>query len=252
MSAQTFAPGAVEALGNRDNGLRSGYGDASVQGIKGTLLPSCSGSEGASAGFNADALMPINVDPESPQGFVLQPGVIRSKERIRPMPASGFDQAGTRQLAADTLKQAVAASQRTTEEPKMTVQEPGPPPAPRRRRQAAAPAPAPVPTVVSVDTNAEAIPLPSKRVAFDFGPPFGEMETFYHSVVRESNNLVLGWDLRCRNAQRYKPSVSPTTITVRLAGQEFQVMSLGIGFTDEETQMQYIVLLIDMRKDGAQ
>lgn len=249
MSAQTFAPGAVEALGNRDNGLRNNYGDAAAQGIKGTLIPSCSGSEGASAGFNAGDLLPINVDPESPQGYVLEPGVIQSKERIRPMPASGFDQAGNRRLAADTLRQ--AASQRTTEEPKMTVQDPAPQPAPtpRRRKQAAAPQPVPV-APVSVDT--EIPPMPTKRVSFDFGPPFGEMEAFYHSVVREANNLVLGWDMRCRNAQRYKPSVSPSTITVRLSGQEFQVMSLGISFTDEETQMQYVVLLVDMRTGGAQ
>lgn len=125
--------------------------------------------------------------------------------------------------------------------------------APVRRRRPAAQVPPPPPPVVEPEPVKNFTgQMPTKRVSFDFGPPFGEMETFFHTVIREGNNLVLGWDMDCRNAQRYKPSVSQTPITVRVSGNEYQCMSLGISFADEETQMQYIVLLIDMRKGGAQ
>lgn len=258
MTAQS-ADGVLDSLAEKDgNTLRSAYGDASVQGFKGTLLPEAAGGEGASTGFNAEELLPINIDPDYAGGYTLMPGQVQGKERIRPMPASGYNKPETRRLASDVLK--TAASVQVKEEPSMSAQQPAAqaqaaPPivAPVRRRRPAAQVPPPPPPVVEPEPVKNFTgQMPTKRVSFDFGPPFGEMETFFHTVIREGNNLVLGWDMDCRNAQRYKPSVSQTPITVRVSGNEYQCMSLGISFADEETQMQYIVLLIDMRKGGAQ
>ena len=244
MTAQSV-DGVLNSLADKDGStLRSAYGDASVQGFKGTLLPDSLGGEGASAGFNAEELLPINVDPDSPHGYVLMPGQIKSKDRIRPMPAAGFDRPETRRLAADTMRQ--AANAQAKEEPTMSAQSTGTPnpdappiiEPPRRRRKAAQSGPPPVPTpapAVHVEPVGNLTgTMPTKRVSFDFGPPFGEMETYFHTVIREGNNLVLGWDMACRNAQRYKPSVSQTPVTVRVAGNEYQCLSLGISFADEE------------------
>ena len=219
------------------------YKSAEEQGIKGTLLPKAAGEAGASMGFNANALMPINVDPDYPdRSFVLQPGTVQGGDATTKAAAFGYNKdAALRQEAHAKLRQAVQ------EEPAMPRKPTGQPRGRPRKQPAETTQQVQEGVVVRDLKQGE---LPTKRILFDFGPPFGSIEARFHSIFREANNLVLGWDTRCLTAQKFTPSVSPTPINVEV-GQErkrYQVMSLGIGFTDPDTEMQYTVLLIDMRQ----
>jgi hypothetical protein len=229
--------------------MSGAYQSAESQGIKGTLLPKAAGKSGASTGFNANALMPINVDPDfADKSFVLQPGTVQGADKATKAAAFGYDKDETlRQDAHAKLRQAVQ------EEPTMPRKPTGQPRG--RPRKPAAEMTQQQPQVEGmVVRDLKQGDLPSKRIMFDFGPPFGVLEARYHTIFRESNNLVLGWDTRCLNAQKYTPSVSEHPVMVEV-GQErtrYKVMSLGIGFTDQDTEMQYTVLLIDMRAQRAE
>jgi hypothetical protein len=218
------------------------YGSAQDQGIKGTLLPKAAGEAGASTGFNARALMPINVDPDyADKSFVLQPGTVQGAKPTNPVVAYGYDKNdGVRQDAHTKLRQAVQ------EEPTMPRKPTGQPRGRPRKPAAETPQQPQVEGVVVRDLKDGA--LPTKRILFDFGPPFGSIEARFHTIFREAHLLVLGWDTRCLTANKFQPSVSKQPIEVEV-GQErvrCRIMSLGLSFTDVETEMQYTVLPIDM------
>lgn len=265
LETEAFSPVNVESMGERDDQvLRQDYGDASEQGIKGTLVPNAlPGGQGASMGFDAHELLPIVVDPDIAEAtYVLEPGSIKGKEGEGPrprVPAGGFDSVQTRKMADKAMRKAAGqpTAMKGKEEPMAKK---------KTRRKSAAEAPAqskaqsqaaPELDEPEVDPHVpkerESTELPKKIIAFDFGPPMGTMEARYHDIFREGNRLVLVWDVACVNASKYTPAVmeQPIRVVVGREKEEYQVFSLGLEFTDETTDRFYIVLMIDMREqDG--
>lgn len=252
LGGPAFSPVELEELGQEDpDKLRTQYGDARVQKMKGTLLPhSAPGGAGGSLGFDAAAPMPIVVDPDIPgQSYILEPGALTStKENKQGVPASGFDRAVVRQISNKAMRDAVA---REKGEPMPTEKKTTRKRAPKTA--AAVPVPAAAPAApeepVEAETDLRREP-PQCKIVFDFGEPVGRLETRYHAIFKEQNRLILVWNTDCEVATKYTPSAmtKPMTVVVGTTRpEEFKVLSLGLEFTDTDTQRQYLMLLIDQR-----
>lgn len=248
-----FSPLNIESLGDRDEQILSEeYGDAATQGIKGTLLPNAvPGGQGRSAGFDPEHRMPIVVDPDiDGASYVLEPDSIKTKEepgqRPRGVPATDYDKPAVRTQADRAMRKAAGQpkAMKRKEEPMAKRAQ--------ARRRSAEPAPTETDTLeYDVDPHVprprESTELPKKLIAFDFGPPIGTMETRYHDIYRESDKLILAWDVACINASKYKPAnmgEHSIKVTVGREREEYEVHSLGLEFTDEATDRFYIILLI--------
>lgn len=98
------------------------------------------------------------------------------------------------------------------------------------------------------------ISKPTKRIVFDFGPPHGKMSAIYHNIIRDNDLLILEWDERFEDGNKYEPSnlgsETPINVIVGKEREEMRVISLGLSFISKNTC--YIVLLIDRRHEQQQ
>lgn len=217
--------------------IRTEYEQASVEGIRGTVIPSANGDEGGSAGFNAHKLMPITVDPDIPgQSYVINNHSAADVGDVdkSQIPATGYDNDDSARAKAAAamrrLEQASPTSESTEESAFVERLEP---------EQKQTPQTAP-------ERTQNTPKAPTCRVVFDLGENVGTFDCHYHRVFQQGIYLVLVWDMRYTGTKFSPPTSLKRHITV-IVGKEHKKMNVFIGpsFIDDEHDEEYTILLID-------
>jgi hypothetical protein len=95
----------------------------------------------------------------------------------------------------------------------------------------------------------EVVQKPSRRIIFDYGAPMGKMTASYHNIVRENDILILEWDERYEDGNKYEPSnlgtQHPITVLVGKERETLKVISLGLSFVSKN--ICFIILMVDRR-----
>ena len=254
-----------------------------TQGSLGVRIPN-STLQGGSTAFSANDRIPVNVDPEYADGYVFDPNTVpHGGGSAVPLPgatghsvvmaamneaAPGIEAAPPSEAALQEARDLLDRASVLKEVEAAALVAP----------QAAAPVPVADDYVLRSyrqeiqelrNSNAElrlqvsgqaaalmadppaeqAITKPTKKIVFDYGPPYGKMTANFHGIIRESRLLVLVWDTRFIEGNQYEPSdlgpSQPINVTVE-SRDELTVISLGLSFMDGHTC--YSVLMIDDRQ----
>lgn len=224
------------------------YGSAESQGMPGTLLPAAKASgDGGSTGFITHKKMPIHVDPDIPdQSYVIHPEDTEVEATVDPndVSAEGYEGEGgkeARAAAAERMKAGIKrkTKPKTDNKPPETKEPPINPASNYAQELDFEPAR----QVASVNS-----PQPDVPIIFRFGGAFGEIETYYHRIFRRGMYLILVWDLSTERVQhRYRPGTfeEPVEVEIGHKAEQLSVLNPGIRFVDEETNIEYTILLVD-------